>query len=275
MTHYIRYLESAIVDELKVRYYTEANNLKQSPENKLLINMESSAHAHVTFEQVRANGEPSQPLEIPDAPVLGRGVFGPAWLVQAGIRQRWPEILYRRDLGMAPHQMKDPLFAYWPQKHLQKAIFGSVLLCVVLRPHRGVTADDAARAEDGSIVWEPTENYVAIKMANWKKMQRHRGVLLEDPLKEISAMQYIGNSNPHVLGLIEVLNTGDDLCMVMHYCGGGELFGVVSQYAEESGGNIGMPEPVARYWFRQILSVSLVTSRHVRHWNEKAKSQII
>jgi hypothetical protein len=42
----------------------------------------------------------------------------------------------------------------------------------------------------------------------------------------------------------------------MPFCSGGDLFGVVVQYAEESGGEIGMPEPVARYWYRQILLVS-------------------
>mmetsp|Transcript_15814 Transcript_15814/g.29370 ORF Transcript_15814/g.29370 Transcript_15814/m.29370 type:complete len:226 (+) Transcript_15814:76-753(+) len=39
----------------------------------------------------------------------------------------------------------------------------------------------------------------------------------------------------------------------MPYCSGGDLFGVVVKFAEESNGEIGMPEPVARYWFRQIL----------------------
>lgn len=41
----------------------------------------------------------------------------------------------------------------------------------------------------------------------------------------------------------------------MPYCRDGDLFGIVVQYAEESGGEIGMPEPVARFWFRQILMV--------------------
>merc|ERR1712232_1404133 len=39
----------------------------------------------------------------------------------------------------------------------------------------------------------------------------------------------------------------------MPYCSGGDLFGVVVKCAEESGGEIGMTEPVARYWFRRIL----------------------
>jgi hypothetical protein len=155
--------------------------------------------------------------------------------------------------------------AYAPSRRLQDAIYGSVWACVVLRRHSGVAADDAARAagvEPGSpqapIVWETTNDFVAIKMIEWARVHHMRGRLLEDPVKEIAAMQLVGNSNPYVLGPIEVLQDGEFLFTVMPYCSGGDLFGVVVKFAEESGGEIGMPEPVARYWFRQILWV-----RHV------------
>jgi serine/threonine protein kinase len=67
-------------------------------------------------------------------------------------------------------------------------------------------------------------------------------------------------SSPHVLCSTEVLQDGEFLYSVMPFCSGGDLFGVVVQHAEESGGEGGMSEPVARYWFRQIL---LVSSCHV------------
>ncbi|KAG7359834.1 serine/threonine protein kinase [Nitzschia inconspicua] len=150
--------------------------------------------------------------------------------------------------------------AYAPSRRLQDAIYGSVWACVVLQRHHGVAADDAARAagvEPGSpqapIVWETTNDFVAIKMIEWARVHHMRGRLLEDPVKEIAAMQLVGNSNPHVLGPIEVLQDGEFLFTVMPYCSGGDLFGVVVKFAEESGGEVGMPEPVARYWFRQIL----------------------
>jgi hypothetical protein len=69
-------------------------------------------------------------------------------------------------------------------------------------------------------------------------------------------MQLLGTGNPNVLGSSDVLQDGDFLYSVMPFCRGGDLFGVVVQYAEENGGEAGMPEPVARYWFRQILWVS-------------------
>jgi serine/threonine protein kinase len=154
------------------------------------------------------------------------------------------------------------ILAYWPQRRLQDAIYGSVWACMVLRRHTGVAADDAARAagvEPGSpsapIVWEITGEHVAIKMVEWARVHHMRGRLLEDPVKEVAAMQLLGARHPNVLGSNEVLQDGDFLYSVMPYCRDGDLFGVVVEYAEQSGGAAGMLEPVARYWFRQILQV--------------------
>jgi serine/threonine protein kinase len=67
-------------------------------------------------------------------------------------------------------------------------------------------------------------------------------------------MQMLG-INPYVLSSTEVLQDSDFLYSIMPFCRDGDLFGIVVKYAEDSGGEIGMPEPVARYWFRQILNV--------------------
>ena len=57
-----------------------------------------------------------------------------------------------------------------------------------------------------------------------------------------------------------MLQDKEYLYSVMPFCGGGDLFGVVLDVAERrqanegSEGGGGMSEPVARYWFRQLLS---------------------
>mmetsp|Transcript_16506 Transcript_16506/g.26945 ORF Transcript_16506/g.26945 Transcript_16506/m.26945 type:complete len:476 (+) Transcript_16506:276-1703(+) len=156
--------------------------------------------------------------------------------------------------------------AYWPQRRLQDAIYGCVIACTILIRHVGEAADDAARAagyEPGHplapIVWEITNEHVAIKQVEWRRVHAMRGRLLEDPIKEIAAMQLIGNQHPNVLGSMEVLQDHEHLYSVMPFCRGGDLFGVVLEVAERRQTNEameglgGMSEPVARYWFRQIL----------------------
>lgn len=150
--------------------------------------------------------------------------------------------------------------AYFPQRRLQDAIYGSVWACLVLRRHYGPAADDAARAagvrpgdRSAPIVWEIVGRHVAIKMIEWSKVVQSRGRLLEDPVKEIAAMQLIGTDHPNVLGSMEVLQDDDFLFSIMPYARGGDLFGYVVRDTELRGGEGGMSEPVARYWFKQLL----------------------
>ena len=169
--------------------------------------------------------------------------------------------------------------AYWPQRRLQDAIYGCVIACSVLIRHVGEASDAAARAAGyvpghplAPIVWEITNDLVAIKQIEWKKVHAMRGRLLEDPIKEIAAMQLIGNCHPNVLGSVEVLQDNDHLYSVMPFCRGGDLFGVVLEVSERRQANEategpgGMSEPVARYWFRQILlGLHYLQSRGVCH----------
>mmetsp|Transcript_2826 Transcript_2826/g.7930 ORF Transcript_2826/g.7930 Transcript_2826/m.7930 type:complete len:441 (+) Transcript_2826:474-1796(+) len=246
--------------------------------------------ANHTFLDVESSGEPMRPLDFPP-PRVRAGVRVSALVVhpQTGSRQVCTGVIHREDLSgaSAPQEPRmtsnkaiapaipamqtlspgvEEVFAYWPQRRLQDAIYGSVWACMVLKRHHGVAADDAARAagvQPGSpaapIVWEITGEHVAIKMVSWAQVHQMRGRLLEDPVKEVAAMQLLGmqrqpgQGNTHVLESREVLQDGDYLYSIMPYCRDGDLFGIVVQYAEESGGEIGMPEPVARHWFRQIL----------------------
>lgn len=234
--------------------------------------MELPESASLTFEEVRSHGPPSRPLEFPP-PVVGGGVRVNGFVMDLsdGTRNIWPII--HRDFSAnapdpnVPFDVDEPdtyrkeYVAYAPFKRLQNAIYGSVWACRVLRRHYDkVATAHAAHAAgvapgspDAPLVWETTNKLVAIKMVEWGKLEEHRGRLLEDPIKEIAAMQMIGSASPHVLGPIEILQDPECLYIVMPYCAGGDLFGVVVKYAEDCDGEMGMPEPVARYWFRQIL----------------------
>jgi len=246
--------------------------------------------AHQTFIEVEDSGRPARPLEFP-APEVKRAIRGQALVVhvETGRRQVLRGIIYRDPLSFNSHSSSSssaaartsssstsrssgPKYAYYPQKQLQECIYGSVWACLVLRRHYSEITKETAIAAgvdpddpNAPIVWEITNLHVAIKMMVWSRIHRNRGKLLEDPVKEIAAMQLIGN-HPHVLGCKEVLEDDDFLYCVMPYCSGGDLFGVVVRYTEESGGEIGMPEPVARFWFRQILmGLNYLQSKGVCH----------
>ena len=163
--------------------------------------------------------------------------------------------------------------AYWkmPFKEPIKTIMGHVEICLVLeRCLRQKDDDDSCEQsdseeengyvddEDDDIVFQWTKRRVAVKVNYCERMERLRNRHAEDPLKEIAAMQLIGESHPNVLGCREVLFDGSNLNIVMRYCESGDLF----QLMQDSQANrlsddderLGVSEGQARYWFRQIMA---------------------
>ena len=96
-----------------------------------------------------------------------------------------------------------------------------------------------------------TEHKAAVKIMSWQKIRELRHI--EVPQKEVAAMQFVSREgvHPHVMGTLDVLQDDEYLLMFMPFCSSGDLFGFVQQAGR-------FPEPMARYWFRQILDVSLL-----------------
>eukprot|EP00591_Stephanopyxis_turris_P011880 CAMPEP_0195513646 /NCGR_PEP_ID=MMETSP0794_2-20130614/5252_1 /TAXON_ID=515487 /ORGANISM="Stephanopyxis turris, Strain CCMP 815" /LENGTH=402 /DNA_ID=CAMNT_0040641709 /DNA_START=179 /DNA_END=1384 /DNA_ORIENTATION=- len=207
-------------------------------------------HARHIFDEVESSGPASRPLDYPP-PIVHSGVRVNALVVlnpSTNEREEFPGVIHR-----APSHTHMPEQAYFPQRQLQEAIYGSVWACLLLRRSR-LQPESGADGEAPEIIWEATSSHVAIKMVEWAAVRRLRGRHIEDPIKEVAAMQLLGNGSRHVLGSNEVLQDDHYLYSVMPYCRGGDLFGVVVQHGEDVGEEgAGMPEPMVRYWFRQIL----------------------
>jgi len=234
----------------------------------LIENDRIGNHARHSFDAIKAEGPATRPLDYPP-PRVRRGIRVNALVVHptTGARDVLSGVIHRESFrrNNTPHRRAadhseegDEYVAYFPQRRLQDAIYGAVWACLVLRRHHGRAVEDAANAagvkpgDPGApIVWEIAGHHVAIKMVEWKRVHQNRGRLLEDPIKEIAAMQLIGTEHPNVLGSMEVLQDDEYLYSVMPYARGGDLFGYVVN--ESRGDEGGMEEPVARYWFRQIL----------------------
>jgi len=169
--------------------------------------------------------------------------------------------------------------AYWPVPYKKpiRTIMGHVEICLILKrctgkdntigssssmsikntstdtPQFDDSSSDEEEDEEDDIIFELTDEMVAVKVNYSQRMEELRHRHAEDPLKEIAAMQIIGNEHPNVMGCIDVLFDGSSLNVVMKYCGSGDLFELLQNSIRDDQ-QPGMTEPQARYWFRQVIA---------------------
>ena len=87
---------------------------------------------------------------------------------------------------------------------------------------------------------------------SFERVNRYRGRHLEDPIKEIAALNLIGTSSPHVIGSIEIIQDDNFLYSIMPYCNGCDLYShVMDEVASSDLGRIS--EDKARGYFIDIL----------------------
>lgn len=192
-------------------------------------------NASASYEDIELNGDPSAPLPF-DKPKTGTAerVDAPVYNPVTHDVLEVSNIIYERHPDGRP-----PDRAYWVGRKLKKCIFGVVKECTILRFRNDMNAP-----------WEVTAQKAAVKIMSWQKIRDLRHI--EDPQKEVAAMQYVsqGGGHPHVMGVLDVLQDDEYLLLFMPFCSSGDLFGFVQQAGR-------FPEPMARYWFKQILDVSL------------------
>ena len=208
-------------------------------------------NASASHQEVIENGPAAQPLQFP-SPTVGRAhrvtaiVHNPATSEEAQV----PNVVYEaRSDGAAP------IRGYWIGRKLKKAIYGCVRSCTVLRLRPGSTwTGPNSGAAGGGAAWEVTPEMAAVKIMDWNRVRDLQGRHMEDPVKEVSAMQYLctDGGSPNVLGTLDVMSDEQYLYSFMPFCSCGELFGYVERDGRFS-------EPVARFWFRQLLNVSFVS----------------
>lgn len=215
------------------------------------------------FDYAQSAGPPSNPIEFPP-PVIHRGrrVEVCCYIAATGQHERLSNVLISEE----PRRAGTQELAYYPIPHKKpiKTIMGHVEICVVLkrctRNPEDSSGDDEEEVyvveEEEDVVFELTEQCVAVKVNFDSRMKELRDKHAENPMKEIAAMQLIGEGSPYVLGCRDVLYDAGTatLNVVLRYCPHGDLFQMlqdVKQFASE--GTPGLSEPQARFWFRQIL----------------------
>ncbi|KAL3942778.1 MAG: hypothetical protein SGBAC_003090 [Bacillariaceae sp.] len=158
--------------------------------------------------------------------------------------------------------------AYWLQRTIREAIYGRVLLAVVLKRRQPeLSATNGAE-------WEVTGDHCAVKEMSWQHIRREKDRMVEDPIKEVSSMQYLklffdeyqrasgrivtdlGSGvmesfqairETNVMMPLDLLSDELNMYSIMPYCDGGELF-------ERLDLNERFAEDEARYWMDQVLN---------------------
>jgi serine/threonine protein kinase len=231
---------------------------------------EDGVHASLSYDDVASSGPAARPLDFP-APTVFRceNVDIRARDHRSGTIHHLKHVVMRGD----KENGRPADTAYLVKKKLGKSVYGSVRLCIVLKrcsrssddkckeERQDSTSDDTLKSD--FVEWESTDFQAVIKVSEWSKIHAMRGRHLEDPIREISAMQLLGNYHPHVLGALEVLQDDNCLYTVMPYLSGGDLYGRLvdccprrrpSENPERE--THGFDESQARVWFRQLLLVS-------------------
>mmetsp|Transcript_21602 Transcript_21602/g.32251 ORF Transcript_21602/g.32251 Transcript_21602/m.32251 type:complete len:406 (-) Transcript_21602:106-1323(-) len=134
-------------------------------------------------------------------------------------------------------------YGYWLRGTIRRALFGKVVHAHVLRRREN---------PDDDCIWEATGSQCAVKLLSWSKIRKNEAnkQTLEDPLKEIAAMQYIKrhpDASRNVLTPVEVISDSKHIYVIMPFCKDGELYDRLDR------ANDSFHEGEARYWFQQIL----------------------
>jgi hypothetical protein len=120
---------------------------------------------------------------------------------------------------------------------LKKAIFGHVIHAILLKTSETPNSDEFVR----------TNQQMAIKVYSKRMLRQLQGRTQENPLMEITALQYIGNDHPNLMGQIECCTDEENIYSVMRYCQGGELF----DFIDENGP---LSDDQAKKMFKQLVN---------------------
>lgn len=240
-----------------------------------------SANASISFASVRSSGPPTRPLDFP-APVLENAIMVSADIIDHATGQIFhaKSILMRRPVSPQHHrklsksyinvpqiesQDQEPQKAYRVKRTIRSTTYGSIRLCVVLkRVSSSIVTNATSLIAQEMVVacpeWETTSEMVAIKVTRWSRLQSLHRRHLDDPIKEIAALQLLGVRHPHIISILDALQTETHLYCVLPYMSHTCL---VEKLAASP---TGLSEVQARVYFRQILcGISQLQKKGICH----------
>mmetsp|Transcript_5599 Transcript_5599/g.8319 ORF Transcript_5599/g.8319 Transcript_5599/m.8319 type:complete len:354 (-) Transcript_5599:92-1153(-) len=107
-------------------------------------------------------------------------------------------------------------------RKLNSSNYGSVVHGILVVPTEVI--------HDNETVYERTDCEVAMKVSSKKEYRKLTGRTEEDPLNEISALQFIGNGNPNIICMLECCEDEDHIYLIMPCYSGGELISFIHSF---------------------------------------------
>ena len=194
-----------------------------------------------------------EPLSFP-TPLVHPALFGPITVLDHTTRRTFEaNAIVRQWTSRASSLTATRERAYIIKRRLSRCKYGSVRLCAVLRrlneqERMAIISAEDEPSDENFVCWESTDEVVAIKITSWSRLKQYQDLAGKsyDPLKEVAALQHVGNGSSYVIGCIEALQDEDRLYTVMPYCPGGDLY-MLSRSTT-------FTEAQAKTWFRQLIS---------------------
>ena len=162
--------------------------------------------------------------------------------------------------------------AYLPDKILANTVTGNhVVKWKVLRPCQDPYQNERLVKDTNTVAFCKTDIEVAVKVFTIEQIQMFKRIKhAEDGMKEISAMQLVGNNHSCLMGCKDVLFDGKNIYVVMQFCSGGELFDSFAYQVSENQMNSigpGLSEQQIHSCFRSLVeAVQILHSKyHICH----------
>lgn len=216
-----------------------------------LDDLDEDCDSSLKYQDIECAGPPVKPLEFPTPIVYDCELRTVCALDHRSLESRLVEnVLMRKRIG--PVSSEDR--AYLVRKKVSKTNFGSLRFAVVLKRRFDVSDDEADVDE---VPWETTDELVAVKTSCLSKVRKLRGQTWQDPVREIAALQLVGNYHSNVIGCKEVLQDDRNLYTIMPYYSGSQnlhsrLFAEETDKKRDHNGLV-PNENEARDIFRQLL----------------------
>lgn len=214
--------------------------------------MSSSPHPVISELQALFLSDPSEPEPFPN-PNIDRN----ARIIPAAIH--FPN---RGEVHENCRVLQSAHGFYEFGREIKQAIFGSVLhayMVVKVDPLTLPTYHLLRNPNDVEHFVRIEHKECAIKIYSRRRLRELQGRVQENPLIEITALQYLSNRNPYIIKQIDCCADVNQIYSIMEYFHGSELFDFISDQGP-------MTNDEAKIFFRQILeAVSYIHSLGIGH----------